>query len=94
MSKSIQNLSLVGASIRPSVVAFASDFVFAELALVDGAISPFKSAFAMEKAVSQLTFVLVAILKDASALSMEYFANLNFDFSQLLYLPVRSFRSQ
>ena len=75
-------------------MAFASNFVFAELALVYGSISPFESALAVEKAVSQLTLVLVAIFKDAGALSMENLANLQFTFRQLRYLPVRSFRSQ
>ncbi len=94
MSKSIQNVSLVSASVRPSVVTLAGDFIFTEFAFVYSPVSPFKCTLAVEKAVSQLTFVFVAIFEDASALSMENLANLYINFSSILTLPVHFFRSQ
>lgn len=50
--KSVKYLPFVGATIRPSIVAFAGDFVLTEFTFVNGPVSPFKSAFSVKKAVS------------------------------------------
>jgi len=76
ISKSINNLTFVSASVGPSVVTFASYFILAEFTLVHCAVSPFESTLAVKKAVSQFSFILMSILKDARALAMVNFANL------------------
>ena len=50
--KPVKYLPFVGATIRPSIVAFAGDFVLAELTFVNSPVSPFESAFSVKKAVS------------------------------------------
>ena len=77
VAKTIQDITLVGALVWPSVRAFASDFILLEFTAVNRSIGPFEDTTSPEKAQAELALVLMAILELASTISVVHFAYLN-----------------
>ena len=76
VAQTVQNVTLVGALVRPGVSAFAGDLVFFKLTAVDRAISPLKDSAAPKQTQTQLALVLVPIFECASTVTVVDFADL------------------
>ena len=76
VAQSIENVSFVGALVRPGICTLSSDLVLLELTTVDGAIGPLKDTTAPEKTKTQFTLVLVSIFELACTVTVIHFADL------------------
>ena len=76
VAQTVQNVTLVGASIWPGVAALAADLVLLELAAVDSAVSPLEDATTREQTECKFALVLVAVLELARTVAMVHVADL------------------
>lgn len=76
VAKTVENVTLVGALIRPSVCALARDLVLLESSVIDGAVCPLERSASPEQTQADLTLVLVSILELTCAVAVVDFAYL------------------